>query len=212
MHLRRLRLGPMENFVYLLGDPDTREAAVVDPAWDVDAIAAAALEDGYTLKHAIVTHKHHDHVNGLAELVRRLDVKVHVNEHDADALRDLGIGANLERRRGGDRLEVGNLDVEFLHTPGHTPGSQCLLARGKLLSGDTLFIGSCGRMDLPGGSVEQMHRTLGKIGALPDTLTLLPGHDYGDVPEQDLGAQKAGNPYLRLARRDLAEFAAAVGG
>ena len=200
----------MANFVYLLADPKSRECAVVDPAWDVPAIAKAIEAEGWDLRKVLITHNHPDHTNGLGELLKARDLPVYVHQEDAHALS--AYAGSLRKVRGGDTVALGGLTVSFLHTPGHTRGSQCFLVTEKLLSGDTLFINGCGRVDLPSSDPEQMYRSLRRISELPDRTLLLPGHDYGDKPCAPLQEEKETNPYLKLsATRPLQDFLRLVG-
>lgn len=199
LYVRQLELGPMKNFVYLVGDKDSPEVAVIDPAWDVDAIERAAAEDGKTLSAAIVSHCHQDHTNGLPELLARHDVPVYVNEQEAKFSEELRAttGDALRASKPGDTVQVGRLSLKLLHTPGHTPGSQCVLCEGALVSGDTLFVNGCGRCDMRGGDPEAMYRSISQVLlALPEATKLLPGHDYGDVKISTLQRERAHNPYV----------------
>jgi glyoxylase-like metal-dependent hydrolase (beta-lactamase superfamily II) len=203
LYLRMLALGPMKNFVTLVGPASSPETAVVDPAWDVDAVLAAAREDGRTLTHALVTHRHADHTNGLSGLLARADVEVVVHEADAHALPDEVPAHRLRRTSDGDAVRLGDLMVTGVHTPGHTSGSQCFTVHSAppvVIAGDTLFVGACGRCDLPGGDVRAMYRSLHRVlGGLPDETVLIPGHDYGDRPVSTLGHERRTNPYLLAA-------------
>ncbi len=198
----------MENFVYLLGAAGAKEVAVVDPAWEVDAIERAAAEDGKTIACAIVSHCHFDHTNGVPELLSRHDIPVYAQKAEVDfspELRDLS--GSLQPLAPGDEIPVGPLKIKALHTPGHTPGSQCFYCGGSLVSGDTLFIKACGRCDLRGGDPEAMYRSLSQVLArLPDDTKLFPGHDYAEVPVSTIGEEKEQNPYLQFG--DLASFLA----
>jgi len=195
IYLKQLELGPMQNFVYLIGDPQRREAIVVDPGWEVPRIFRTVKGDGYRLVGAAVTHHHFDHVQGLADLLQAADVPVYVHRADVPWL-------DVERHslrpvEGGRTIQIGSVPVTFLHTPGHTPGSQCLLVNGRLLSGDTLFIGSCGRCDLPGGDPAVMYESLTTVlKPLDDATVLCPGHHYAKVPTVELGEEKRANPFL----------------
>ena len=210
IELRQLQLGPMANFVYLLADPATKECAVVDPAWDVPAILKAVEAEGWTLTQAFLTHNHPDHINGVGPLLKTHDIPVFIHHEDAHVLK--AFEGNLKKVHGGDRTKVGGLTVDFLHTPGHTSGSQCFHVRENLLSGDTLFINGCGRVDLPTSDPEQMYKSLRRISQLPDKTLLLPGHDYGDKPCAPLADEKETNPYLKLsATRSLEDFLRLVG-
>ena len=201
VYLKQLELGPMQNFIYLVGDPATREAAVVDPGWEVPAILAAAEQDGYRITRAFVTHHHFDHVRGLTELLQAVDVLVHVHRSDAPLL-DVEPGS-LKPVAGSETIRVGGVPIQLIHTPGHTPGSQCLLVDGRLLSGDTLFIRACGRCDLPGGDPRALYDSLAKkLKVLDDATTLYPGHNYAETPTARLGEEKRLNPFLAAPSLD----------
>jgi glyoxylase-like metal-dependent hydrolase (beta-lactamase superfamily II) len=215
-----MELGPMQNFVYLVGDPEAGECVVVDPAWEIDAIVSAAEADGLRITGALVTHTHQDHVGGsladwgmpgripgVEELLGRVRAKVYVHKAEREFLR--GFGSDLVQVESHAELSVGRFSVTFIHTPGHTPGSQCFLVDGRLISGDTLFIGACGRTDLPGGDPMEMHRSLTqRLAKLPDDTVLFPGHNYGG-PSSTIGHEKQENPFMRFA---LGDFLRAMGG
>jgi glyoxylase-like metal-dependent hydrolase (beta-lactamase superfamily II) len=147
-------------------------------------------------------------IPGVEELLERVRARVYVHKAEREFLR--GFGSDLVQVDHGYRLQVGRLTIEFLHTPGHTPGSQCFLVDGRLVSGDTLFIGSCGRTDLPGSDPTEMYYSLTqRLAALPDDTVLLPGHNYGG-PASTLGREKRDNPFLRMT--SLGEFLRVMGG
>jgi len=216
IYFKQLELGPMQNYVYLVGDPTTREAAVVDAAWDIDTILETAEADGYRITHDLVTHFHPDHLGGAfmghnvigaAELIGRVPAKVVVHKAELPFVhRITGLStSDVTAVEGGDELTIGNLKVKLLHTPGHTPGSQCFLVGNAVVSGDTLFIGSCGRVDLPGSSPEDMYRSLHDVlAALPDETVLFPGHNYADRPTSTIGEEKRTNMMLRF--QNLKDF------
>ena len=196
LYLKQMEIGPMQNFVYLIGDQNVREALIVDPAWDVEAVLKTAEKDGFKIKGALVTHTHFDHVNGLEELLQKTDGAVYIHKNEAEFLK--GMKQNIKKMDGGDRVKVGQVEIRFLHTPGHTPGSQCFLVDKNLISGDTLFINACGRCDLPGGDPEEMYRSLNQLADLDGATVLYPGHNYADEPTSTIGNEKQFNPYLQV--------------
>ena len=207
LYLKQLELGPMQNFVYLIGDTHSREAAVVDPGWEVKQILSVVQQEGYQLTKAFVTHHHFDHVGGLKELLNAVDVPIYVHRDDAAFLR-LERGT-IKPVEGGEIVTVGEVPVTLMHTPGHTPGSQCLLVNGHLLSGDTLFIRACGRWDLPGGDPALLHQSLMRLKALDETTVLCPGHNYAEEPTSTIAEEKQRNPFLQPA--NVQEFLRLVG-
>jgi len=202
LYLKQLEVGPMENFVYLIGDKNKRECLMVDPAWEVDRVLNITSADGMKIAGALVTHYHDDHTNGICDLLARAPGRVYVNKHDAEFIK--GVGSDLRKVDSGHKLAVGDIEITFLHTPGHTPGSQCFLVNNRLVSGDTLFINACGRCDLPGGSAEQMYESLQRLAKLGDDVILLPGHNYEAVPTSTIGQEKQNNPYYQC--RNLSDF------
>ena len=218
--VEQIQIGPMANFTYLVGSRSTREVAVVDPAWDIDGLLNHIDERGYTLTAALATHYHPDHIGGgmgnraiagVTELLAKKPVKIYAHREEAAGVRRVtGISeSDLAKVDSGDRLRVGSIEIEFLHTPGHTPGSQCFRVKNTLVSGDTLFIDGCGRVDLPGSDPEQMYQSLQKLKALPDDTLLLPGHNYSAVPNATMGDTKKTNAYLAV--KDLATWRQVMG-
>ncbi len=214
-YFRQMELGPMQNFVYLIGDRQARECVAVDPAWETDRILEQAEKDEMKITGVLVTHAHYDHVNGVESLLQATDAKVYVNKEESAFLKhsradSTGIFINISSPNlvpvsGGDKIKVGKIEIEFIHTPGHTPGSQCFLVNRSLVSGDTLFIGYCGRCDLPGGDPEKMYESLTqKLAKLDDDIQLYPGHNYSNAPMNRLGDEKRTNPYL--ASHNAQEF------
>jgi hydroxyacylglutathione hydrolase len=208
----------MVNFAYAIGDTTTREAVLVDPAYDVQALLALLAADEMTCVGVVATHYHADHVGGsllgvtiegIASLLDHLDVPVHVQADEAPWIeRTTGVVGGLVRHAPGDVVVVGGVGIELLHTPGHTPGSQCLLVDGRLVTGDTLFLDGCGRTDLPGSDPAQMYETLTRRLARIDAGTVVcPGHRYSPEPTLPMGDVRARN--VALAPRTAAEWLAA---
>ena len=183
----------MVNFIYLIGDRDTRECVVVDPAYAVDDIMRIIQEDDMTLTGVLATHYHPDHVGGsmmghtiegVSALLEKCAVPIHVQVEESPwVMRTTGLdNADLVTHSSGDIVSVGDVEITLLHTPGHTPGSQCFLAGNCLVSGDTLFLEGCGRTDLPGSDVVAMYDSLQRLASLPNDTIVLPGHQYSSVP------------------------------
>jgi len=218
LYFKQIEIGPMQNYVYLLGSLQTRKVAVVDAAWEIDTILKIAAQDDVEITHAFVTHTHPDHVGGsfagveiagVTELLSKCKAKVVVHKAEADFLKGLS-PSDIIKCDSGDKIDVGGVEIQLLHTPGHTPGSQCFLVDNRIVSGDTLFIDACGRVDFPGGNAEQMYYSLTqKLMALPDDTILFPGHNYAALPHATIGEQKKTNPYLRFS--SLKQFLAAMG-
>jgi glyoxylase-like metal-dependent hydrolase (beta-lactamase superfamily II) len=156
---------------------------------------------------------HHDHTNAILDILKKHDIPVYANKNEIpfskSGNRIVGeLGSTAKALEGGDKIKLGDTEIEVLHTPGHTPGSQCLRLGNNLITGDTLFIGGCGRSDLPGGDAATLFESLKKIRTLPSNLQICPGHDYGDVPERPLSEEIAANPYLQM--QDVQTFLEAV--
>ena len=196
LYLRQIEAGPMENFIYLIGDKNKKECVMVDPAWEVDRVLKIAAEDGMKVTAGLATHHHYDHTNGIADLAGRLGVPVYVHKDDIPYLKE--VKKEIKPVDAGAKLEIGEITVTFIHTPGHTPGSQCFLVNNQLISGDTLFIGACGRCDLPGGNAEKMYESLQRLGKLGDDTLLFPGHNYAETPVSTIGEEKQHNPYYQV--------------
>ncbi len=217
IYLKQMELGPMQNFVYLVGDAATRQCVVVDPAWEIETLVDTAQRNDMTIVGALITHTHPDHVgghlfgmdiSGVAELLEKVKAKVYVHKAEREFLK--GFGSDLVRVDANDTLQVGQLTITFIHTPGHTPGSQCFLVEDRLIAGDTLFIGSCGRTDLPGSDSTEMYYSLTqRLSRLPDETILFPGHNYGGT-SSTLGKERRTNPFLQFT--SLGDFLRVTGG
>jgi glyoxylase-like metal-dependent hydrolase (beta-lactamase superfamily II) len=212
----------MANFAYLIGDRATREAVVVDPAYGVDELLDRIEADGMRCAGVLATHYHPDHVGGdmmgyriegVTRLLERVSVPVHVQSAEAPWVAlATGLGEDdLVVHAGGDVVEVGEIPIELVHTPGHTPGSQCFYVDSRLVSGDTLFLEGCGRTDLPGGDPEAMFESLNtRLARFGDDTVLYPGHLYAPEPAAPLGQVRRENYVLRLHSRE--QWMAAFGG
>ena len=211
----------MRNFSYLIGDRETGDCVVVDPAYAANDLAYIVESDGMRLSGVLVTHHHPDHIGGsmmgfdlkgLAQLLERVTVPVHVNTHEAEWVsRITGIAlTDLTAHEHGDKVSVGDVEIELLHTPGHTPGSQCFLLDGRLVAGDTLFLDGCGRTDFPGGNSDDMYRSLQALAKLPGDPTVFPGHWYSTEPSATLSEVRRSNYVYRASSLD--QWRMAMGG
>jgi glyoxylase-like metal-dependent hydrolase (beta-lactamase superfamily II) len=193
----QLAVGEYKNFSYIAGDYDSGSAVVFDPAWNVNMICSTLLRNNLSCKFIVNTHAHFDHIEGNGLLRERTGCKVIMHE-SSKLQKDIGVKENEE-------LHVGKLCLKFLHTPGHSPESMCIIVNDfALVSGDTLFIGECGRVDLPGGDPEQLFYSFEKLRRLDRKLTVYPGHDYGKAKYSSLGEQIETN--YTLAERSKDEF------
>jgi len=186
-----------DNFSYVIADVASGDAVVVDPSFNVDAILLVLKDKNFNLKYIINTHGHPDHTAGNQELKSAFHSKI-VAHKLSHVSQDINVV-------DGDIIRLGTVTVKVIHTPGHTPDSICLLTDGKLLTGDTLFVGECGRTDLPGGNVRDMYVSLlQRIAKLDDTIEVYPGHDYGPFPNSTIGKEKQTN--YTLQNRTLEQF------
>jgi len=200
--IEQIKVG-LDNFSYIIYCPITKKAAIVDPGFDASKTLKFISSKNLKLEYIIVTHYHSDHSSETKRIKNLIpSSKIVISKQDGkklDVKSDIIVS-------DGDRLKLGEINLDFILTPGHTPGSICIIVNNEaLLTGDTLFIGDCGRTDLPGGNLAQMYKTLHeKIIPLPDHLIVYPGHDYGDKPFDNLGNQKYTNK--TLLAKSLNEF------
>jgi glyoxylase-like metal-dependent hydrolase (beta-lactamase superfamily II) len=206
----------MVNFVYLIGDEERGEAIAVDPAYGVGDLVEMLDADGMKLTGVLATHWHPDHVGGdlmgysiegVRDLLARddVDTKIHVQRPEAEFVKQwTGVSdSDLELHDSGETVMVGDIPITLMHTPGHTPGSQCFVVDGRLVAGDTLFLDGCGRMDLPGGDPEAMYESFTtRLGTLPDNTVLYPGHLYSPEPFATLGETRQRNYVFRAKNVD----------
>ncbi len=195
MIFRQVPVGTFQNFSYIIGDDKTRSAAIVDPAWEVDKLLKLCEESGLKVSYVINTHSHHDHVEGNEAVANRTGARI-VTHVKSPVRKDIAV-------KDGEVIEIGLLKVGVIHTPGHCPDHICLLVDGKLLTGDTLFVGECGRTDLAGGNSGELYDSLmKKILPLEDSIEIYPGHDYGSKPSSTIGFEREHNYTLKKRTRD----------
>ena len=203
----------MVNFVYLIGDRETGESVIVDPAYDIDALLEILEEDGMQCSGVLATHYHPDHVGGsmmgydiigVKELLEHVSVPIHAQKEEAEFITKVtGIESkDVMEHSSGDIVTVGEIKIELIHTPGHTPGSQCFLVENRLVAGDTLFLEGCGRTDLPGGDPAALYDSLhNRLSKVPDEATLFPVHLYSPEPIALMGQTRQQN-YVFLPRSE----------
>ncbi|HXU60547.1 MAG TPA: MBL fold metallo-hydrolase [Polyangia bacterium] len=196
----QIEVGLLQNFCEILFCPETREAAVVDPAFEVDRLLQEAARRSLTVKLALITHTHHDHIDGVGELCDKTGAAVVVNPREAAAVR--APGRTLIDAADGQDIAIGRRGVRALVTPGHTVGGTCYLADGFVVTGDVLFVGGCGRTDFTGGDPAQMWNSLQRLTRLPEETRVYPGHDYGETPTSTIAHELRTNRFLRCATLD----------
>ena len=201
----------MQNFVYVIGDEKSREAAVIDAGWDIDKIMEIAKKEKLAIKKIILTHYHYDHTQKANELTDRTNAEVYFHEDDYEYIKKSlkNNSIKIKKLKDNDAISIGSTKIRIIHTPGHTPGSICLIAENKLLTGDTLFVGAIGRTDLPGGDALKLFESLQKLKELDDKTEVYTGHDYGETKYSTIGNEKKNNPYFRCKTRE--EFMRLIG-
>jgi hydroxyacylglutathione hydrolase len=193
--LEQYQVGPYQNFTYLVADSEGGEGVVIDPSFAIDPVLSAIDERRVKVRYILNTHSHRDHVAGNADVRDRTGAKV-VAHRLAPLHQDISV-------EEGDSVDSGRIHFQVLHTPGHTADSVLYVFEGHVATGDTLFVGECGRTDLPGGDPSQMYDSLlGRVVSLDDGLVVLPGHDYGPTPTSTIGREKRENYVLRPRNRE----------
>ena len=190
MAVEQIPVGQMQNFAYVVSDTDTGEAVIIDPSWDLAELELVINRDSLKVRYIINTHHHFDHTTGNEQMARSTGAPI--AQHEASELyHDVPL-------RDGDVIRFGKSALGVLHTPGHAKDSICLMGDGKIFTGDTLFVGACGRVDLPGGSSRELyHSIFDVLSKVPDDVVMYPGHDYGSTPTSPMGEQKRSNPIMR---------------
>ena len=188
MIIKQMAIGYMDNFSYLIGCENTRQALVIDPGPDVEQIVSVAQKEDLEIVTIVNTHGHGDHTAGNAALKSRTGARVIIHERDGDRYPDADVLLSSEKT-----LQLGDISLDVIPTPGHTPGGICLHAQGNLFTGDTLFVGDSGRTDLAGGDRSTLGKSIRRLMELPDDTVVWPGHDYGPSPSSTIGWEKRNN-------------------
>lgn len=204
MIFHQIPLGPMQNFSYIIGDEASREAAVVDAGWEAGKLIDISKKEKLEIKKIILTHSHYDHVQKADELASRANAEVYFHEDDFSEIKKSlkNPGIRIIKLRNYDEIKLGKTGIKIIHTPGHSPGSICLLVGNKLLTGDTLFVNAIGRTDLAGGNPINLFESLQKLKNLDDDVEVYPGHDYGEIPFSTIGNEKKNNPYFKCGSKE----------
>jgi hydroxyacylglutathione hydrolase len=195
MKVHQFEVGDMQNFTYLLEDEDTGEAIVIDPSWDLPDVIQTIERNNLKVKYIVNTHYHFDHTIGNDFMIKSTGAKI--IQHKVSTIKhDMTVS-------DGDKIKFGNSEVTVFHTPGHSKDSVCLVGDGKIFSGDTLFVGNCGRVDLPGGNARELYHSLfDVVSKMDESFLLYPGHNYGSSPTSTIGKEKKTNFVLQPRTED----------
>jgi len=196
MIFEQIEVGEMANFAYLIGDEDTKEAAIVDPAWDADLLMATAEKHGLKISKILITHTDYDHVNAVGDIIARTRAHVYVHKDGFDEIAKFG-ATTPEAINEESVILIGNVKVKVIHTPGHRPSNVCFIVENKIITGDTLFVEGCGRIDLPGSDIKKQWDSLVKLKNLDENLEVYPGHDYGSMKSSTIRHEKENNPFMK---------------
>lgn len=188
--VEQIPVGHMQNFTYIVSDTDTHEAIIIDPSWDLPELELVILRDSLKVKYIVNTHTHFDHITGNEQMAKSTGAPIAQHEY-SELPHDLSL-------KDGDTIKFGRSSLKVIHTPGHSKDSVCLIGGGVIFTGDTLFVGCCGRVDLPGGSSRELyHSIFGILSKIDDDLIMYPGHNYGFVMTSTMGEQKQHNPVMQ---------------
>lgn len=202
MIVHQLQVGNMQNFTYVLEDEETSHAIILDPSWDLDEVMRIIEKNNLTIKYIVNTHHHFDHTLGNESMAKETGAKI-IQYTSSTLKHDISVS-------DGDKIKFGNSELSVIYTPGHSKDSMCLVGDGKIFSGDTLFVGTCGRVDLPGGDARELYHSLvDTLRKLDDNLLMYPGHNYGTTPTSTIGEQKRMN--LVMQPRTEQEFLEMMG-
>ncbi len=198
MFFKQVHVGPMQNFSYIIGDENSKEAAIVDAGWEVDNLINICEKEKLKITKIILTHSHYDHTQKVDELASKTNATVYFHEDDSNEIKRVIKNPNIKivKLKNNDEIKVRSIKIKVIHTPGHTHGAICLLVENKLLTGDTLFVNAIGRTDLAGGNTIKLFESLQKLKKLSDDVEVYPGHDYGEIPFSTIGGEKKTNPYF----------------
>lgn len=211
LEIVQIEVGLLQNFNELVGDPVTGECAVVDPAYEVDRLLELGRKRGWTIKTVLVTHTHHDHIEGVAELCEATGAVAWVGAGELEELRAAAPKAEIRPVTDGERIAIGGETIEAIATPGHTRAGTSYFTGTAVITGDSLFVGGVGRTDFPGGSASTLWRSLQRLAALPEETRVYPGHDYGQTQTSTVGWERTTNPYL-LCQSEAEFIALRTGG
>lgn len=205
-NVHTLELGPMDNLIYLIEDKATKKTAVVDPAWDVPSIINTAQQHDLIIDKILLTHCHHDHINGIEELLEYKECDIHIIKEEYEFWQKSYKPSQLHY--GGDTFLLGETEIKVLHTPGHTVGSACYQFGNELITGDTLFVYGCGHCKLAGADPETLYQTLKNMKQrLDPNRIILPGHHYADNKTSTINEQLEGNPFLQFdTKKDFINY------
>jgi glyoxylase-like metal-dependent hydrolase (beta-lactamase superfamily II) len=202
MKVHQIQVGNMQNFTYVLEDENTNEGIIIDPSWDLDKVMKLVDRNNLKIKYVVNTHHHFDHTLGNEGIVKLTHAKI-IQHQESELSHDITV-------KNGDIIQFGDSKLTVLHTPGHSKDSICLIGDGKIFSGDTLFVGNCGRIDLPGGSAKDLFNSIFNIiYFLPDDLILYSGHNYGNSITSTIGNEK--NTNFIMQKRTEKEFLEMMG-